>query len=72
MSSSKSAELHKKKDQTWEDEYKNYTLWGYTEDTEDTEEEAEWAMLRGSEEALKRHMSYSSPPIRRVTALIRL
>lgn len=69
MSSSKSAELHKKKDQTWEDEYKNYTLWGYTEDTE---EEAEWAMLRGSEEALKRHMSYSSPPIRRVTALIRL
>lgn len=69
MSSSKSAELHKKKDQTWEDEYKNYTLWGYTEDTE---EEVEWAMLRGSEEALKRHMSYSSPPIRRVTALIRL
>ena len=57
MSSSKSAELHKKKDQTWEDEYKNYTLWGYTEDTE---EEVEWAMLRGSEEALKRHMSYSS------------
>ena len=69
MSSSKSAELHKKKDQTWEDEYKNYTLWGYTEDTE---EEVEWAMLRGSEEALKRHMSYSSPPIRLVTALIRL
>ena len=50
MSSSKSAELRKKKDQTWEDEDKNYTLWGYTEDTEG---EAGWAMLRGSEVAHK-------------------
>ena len=46
MSSSKSAEL-RKKDQTWEDEDKNYTVWGHTE------EEAGWAML----EALKRHTS---------------